>query len=312
MIRDPRHLAMRISLIASVFMLAGKLTAYFLTHSAAMFADAAESVVHGVATAFAAFSLWYAARPADAEHPYGHGRIVYFSMGFEGALVLVASFAVVRSGVLGLIYGLELQRIGVGLAIAGTLAAFNLALGAALVRIGKKYNALVLVANGKHVLSDFWTTAAAILGLVLVNLSGRNWLDPLAALVIGGWIMFTGIGLIRAAIAGLMDAVDPELAAKVAAGLEDAVRDRRIAKYHEVRCRKLNDEVFIEAHLLVAGNTPLDEAHRRATDVENRLRALFPNQRVYITTHVEPLAHDAAHPQGHPHRLDSETVGSPR
>lgn len=312
MFRDPRHLAMGISLIASVFMLAGKLTAYFLTHSAAMFADAAESVVHGVATAFAAFSLWYASRPADADHPYGHGRIVYFSTGFEGALVLAASVAVMRSGVMGLIHGAELERIGVGLAIAGTLAAFNLVLGAALVRVGKSHNAIVLVANGKHVLSDFWTTAAAILGLVLVKLTGRTWLDPIAALIIGGWIMFTGIGLIRTAIAGLMDAVDPELLAKVEAGLEDAVRDGRIAQFHEVRCRKLNDEVFIEAHLLVPGETRLHEAHDRASEVEIRLRGLFPNQRVHVNTHVEPRAHDAAHPKGHPHRMDARSAEAQR
>ncbi|HRX84427.1 MAG TPA: cation diffusion facilitator family transporter [Phycisphaerae bacterium] len=310
MVREPRQLAMRVSLGASVFMLAGKLLAYFLTHSTAMFADAAESVVHGVATGFAAFSLWYAARPADTEHPYGHGRIVYFSTGFEGALVLAASVTVMRSGVLGLMHEPPLERIGLGLAIAGVLAAFNCVLGATLVRIGRRHNALVLVANGKHVLSDFWTTAAAIVGLLLVKLTGHTWLDPLAALLIGAWIMFTGISLIRTSIAGLMDQLDPELATKVEAGLSDAVRRGRIANYHEVRCRRLNDEIFIDAHLLVPGETQLDEAHHRATEVENTLQALFPDQRVHIVTHVEPLAHDAAHPKGHPHRLDEAPAGA--
>lgn len=305
-IRDPRQFAMRVSLLASVLMLAGKLTAYAITNSTAMFADAAESVVHGVATGFAAFSLWYASRPADVSHPYGHGRIVYFSTGFEGALVLAASFAVMRSGVLGLLHEPQLERLGIGLGIAGTLAAINLVLGAALVRIGRKHNAIVLVANGRHVLSDFWTTAAAILGLVLVKLSGIVWFDPLVALLIGAWIMLTGVSLIRQAIAGLMDAVDPELAARFEAGLEDAVRTGRIMDFHELRCRRINDEIFVEAHLLVPGETPLHEAHHRATEVETVLRELVPGQRIHVVTHVEPLAHDAAHPAGHPHRLDTE------
>lgn len=310
MVRDPQKIAMRVSLGASVFMLAGKLLAYFLTHSAAMFADAAESVVHGVATAFAAFSLWYASRPADQEHPYGHGRIVYFSTGFEGALVLAAALTVMHSGVVGLIAEPKLDRLGVGIAIAGGLAAFNCVLGAMLIRIGRRHNALVLIANGRHVLSDFWTTAAAIVGLVLVKLTGRTWLDPLAALIIGAWIMYTGISLIRASIAGLMDALDPELGSKVEAGLEDAVRSGRIAEFHEVRCRRLNDEIFIETHLLVPGETRLYDAHGRATEVENGLRGLFPGQRVHIVTHVEPLAHDAAHPEDHPHRLDRTEAGA--
>jgi cation diffusion facilitator family transporter len=296
---------MRISLLASVLMLAGKLTAYLLTNSAAMFADAAESVVHGVATGFAAFSLWYASRPADTSHPYGHGRIVYFSTGFEGALVLAASVAVMRSGVLGLIYTPQLSRLGLGLTIAGGLAGLNLILGLALIRTGRRHNALVLVANGKHVLSDFWTTAAAIVGLLLVKLTGRIWLDPVAALLIGAWIMWTGIGLLRQAVSGLMDRVDPQLAARLDAELAEAVRSGRIADYHEVRCRRLNDEVHIETHVLLPGDTPLQEAHHRATQVENRLRALLPGQRVHVVTHIEPLAHDAAHPLGHPHRLDA-------
>ena len=299
MISEPRKLAMRISLLVSVLMLAGKLTAYALTHSTAMLADAAESVVHGAATGFAAFSLWYASRPADTAHPYGHGRIVYFSTGFEGALVLAASVAVVYTAVRGLIHGVELQRLGVGLILAGSLAAVNLVLGLMLVSVGRKLHALVLVANGKHVLSDFWTTAGAILGVGLVKLTGVVWLDPVAALLLAGWIMITGISLVRRAYAGLMDEVDPQMSDRLMQGLEGAIRKGLITDYHELRCREINDQFFIDVHLLIAGAVPIAEAHARATQVEESLGKLFPEDRVRIASHIEPAEHETAHPTGH-------------
>ncbi len=302
---------MRISLLTSVVMLAGKLTAYALTHSAAIFADAAESVVHGAATGFAAFSLWYAARPADQDHPYGHGRIVYFSTGFEGALVLAASLTVIYSGIEGLVHGAELANLGIGMTIAGTLAVINLALGVVLVRVGRAHHALALVANGQHVLSDFWTTAAAIVGLILVKLTGVAWLDPAVAIVMGGWIMYSGASLIRQSYAGLMDRVDPELLGRVETTLDKSIEAGLIRDYHQLRCRRLNDEVHIEMHLLVPGSVSLNEAHARATDVEMRLRDSFPRQQVHVVAHIEPAEHDEAHPQGHPEAENHPQADNP-
>lgn len=299
MTRDPRKLAMMISLAASVVMLVGKLTAYAITHSAAMLADAAESVVHGVATGFAAFSLWYAARPADAEHPYGHGRIVYFSMGFEGALILAASMAVIYSGVDGLLRGRPLDRLGTGLVIAGALAAINLVLGISLVRIGRQHNAIVLVSNGKHVLSDFWTTAAAIFGVAAVMMTGAEWVDGMTAIVIGGLIMISGISLLRQSYAGLMDAIDADTLSRIEGSLSHCVETGVISEYHHLRCRRINDEMFIDVHLLADGNLPLSSAHARATRAEEAIRALFPNDRLHIASHIEPSDHEAAHPGGH-------------
>ena len=299
MTRDPRKVTIAISLAASVLMLVGKLTAYYITHSAAMLADAAESVVHGVATAFAAFSLWYAAQPADAEHPYGHGRIVYFSTGAEGMLVVCASVAVVFSGIQRLAYGGALHDLGWGIAISGTLALINLALGVTLISVGRRHNAVVLIANGKHVLSDFRTTAGAIVGVGAVMLTGIEWLDPLAALLIGAWIAVSGIALVRQSFGGLMDRVDPEISAQVTQCLEQAVAEGTIESFHKIRCRTINDEIFIDMHILAQGKLPLAEAHDRATTVETALRACFPQHRVHISSHLEPEEHEAAHPGGY-------------
>lgn len=285
-------------------MLVGKLIAYFLTHSAAIFSDAAESVVHGAATGLAAYSVWYASRPADARHPYGHGRIAYFSAGFEGALVLAAAIAVMLSGIAGLIRGPELRHLGIGLTIAATLALINLALGLALVHVGRRHNALILLANGKHVLADMWTTAAAIVGVGLVLLTGAQWLDPVAALCIGVYIMATGIALIRKAVAGLMDEIEPELSRRLIDGLRKAVSDGLILDFHQLRCRQINDEVWVDVHVLVAGESSTREAHASVTHAEQSVRELFPDGKLHITSHIEPADHTAAHPAGHEETTD--------
>lgn len=295
---------MAVSLLASIVMLAGKLTAYGLTHSAAILADAAESVVHGGATAFAAFSLWYSARPADRRHPYGHGKIAYLSAGFEGALVLSASVAVMYNGIDGWIHQRELENLGLGLAISGALAAINLALGMALVAVGRRFNEIVLVANGQHVLSDTWTTAASLAGVGLVLVTGAYWLDPLTAIIIGVIIMATGVSLLRQAFAGLMDEVDPELSEELHGGLQEAVASGEISDYHQLRCRRINKQIWVEVHVLLPGSLSTDAAHERVTRVEEELNARFARYDVHITSHIEPLEHDAAHPEGHHPHLD--------
>jgi len=297
--RDARQIAMTISLLTSVVMLVGKLMAYFLTHSAAILSDAAESVVHGVATGLAAFALWYASRPADVEHPYGHGRIAYFSAGFEGALVFAASIAVLYNAGVGLIRGVELHNLGVGMGISGGLAAINLGLGWGLLRVGRRYNSVVLMANGKHVLSDVWTTAAAIVGVGLVMLTKLTWLDPATGLVLGLYIMASGLGLVRGSFAGLMDEIEPALSERLIRGLRTEMSGGRIVDFHQLRCRRVNDELWVDVHVLVPGELRIDAAHTRVTEVEEAIRRLFPGETVRINSHLEPADHERAHPGGH-------------
>lgn len=299
MARDPQRRIMNLSLAASLLMLVGKMTAFVVTNSTAILSDAAESVVHGVATGLAAFSLWYAARPADPGHPYGHGRIAYFSAGFEGALVFAAAIAIISSAVMALIHGPRLHNLMTGLLISVALAAINLALGLALVAVGKKHNTLILIANGKHVLSDVWTTLAAILGVGLVMVTGAPWLDPLAGLLIGAYVLISGYRLLRHAFGGLMDEIDSRLVEAIHAELQGARERRRITYYHQLRCRTLNDEVWIEVHMLVPRELSVQEAHGRVTQVEEAIRQRLEPDKVRITTHIEPDDHRAAHPEGH-------------
>lgn len=295
---------MAASLLLAIAILAGKTVAYVLTGSAALWADAAESVVHIVATAFAAFSLWYASRPPDVSHPYGHGRIAYFSVGFEGLLVLSASLAVIVSGVVGLVNGVALNRLGTGLVVACSVAAANLALGLMLLHVGRRERVLILIANGRHVLADVLTTGAALVGLGAVMLTGWNWLDPLAAVLIGFWILASGAALLRESVAGLMDEVDPHLVKPVAECLTAAVEQKLIAGFHKLRCRVLQQDLWVDVHLQLPSRLTIVEAHDRATRLEGRLRACLPQHVVHTTTHLEPEDHASTHPAGHEERDD--------
>ena len=280
---------MGLSLGAAVLMVVGKVTAYLITGSAAIFADAAEALVHGVATGGAAFALWYADRPRDADHPYGHGKIVYFSAGFEGALIFVAGGGAIAIAIRGLLGHSELHKLGWGVAITGSLAALNLALGFVLIRVGRRQSSLVLEANGKHVLADVWIGGGAVVGVCLTWITGIRFFDPAAGLVVGVAILFSAFGLLREAYRGLMERAEPALGSALAEALDAAQREGRIAGHHALRFRRVNDRAYIDVHLLLDGALSVAEGHRVATAVEGALRGVRPELAdACITTHLEP------------------------
>ncbi len=302
--RDPRNIAMTASLLVSFLMLAGKMTAYFITGSAAIFSDAIESVVHLFATGFAGFSLWYAVRPPDPGHPYGHGKIAYFSAGFEGGLILIAALSIMYSAVLDLIRGPELRQLDVGLWIIAGLTAVNLALGLSLVYVGRKHNSLVLVSNGQHVLTDMWTSLGVLVGVGLVALTDFAWLDPIVAIIVALNILWTAFRLMRRSVVGLMEAADPEDTKAILEVLDQAVREGLISGYHQVRHRRVNDQVWIECHLLFPETMSITEAHRRSHAVEDRLAERFSDGDIIFTAHLEPESHGAGLPGGHIEPVD--------
>lgn len=302
-----QQLAMRVSMVVAILMLVGKLWAYFITGSTAILSDALESVVHLGATAMAGFSLWYAARPPDKQHPYGHGKIAYFSSGFEGAMILLAAVFILIEGTRALIVGPELQQLGTGLLITAVLGLINLFLGLYLIRVGRRTNALVLVANGRHVLTDMWTSLGVLAGVGLVFFTGIVWLDPVVAILLGLNIMWMAFGLIRTAYRGLMESVNPYETEKVLEALELAKEKGNIDGYHQLRHRRVNDQVWIEAHFIMPDNLSLDEAHRRATLVESVLDDLFEDDIVQVTSHLEPVTHE--HPEEHTHALTDSLSG---
>ncbi|HEX7069360.1 MAG TPA: cation diffusion facilitator family transporter [Rhodothermales bacterium] len=297
-LKDPRRVAMLASLGVSFFMLAAKTTAYTITGSAAIFSDAAESVAHVLATAFVAYSLWYAIQPADEKHPYGHGKMAYISTGFEGGLVLLAAITILYSSTRSLIEGPELDNLGIGLIFIGAAGAVNLALGMYLVWTGRRHNSLVLVSNGRHVLTDMWTSAGVILGVSLVMITGLTWLDPIVAMAFGLYIGYTAVDMLRDAAGGLLESASPEDTARIVATLEESVEDGTIKGFHQLRHRRVQDRVWIEYHLHFPSSVSLVDAHARSHQVEDRVVSLFPGDEVLVTAHLEPAAHREAHPSG--------------
>lgn len=299
-----RRRAMAVSLLVSFLMLVGKGIAAYLTGSAAIFSDAAESVIHLFATAFAGFSLWYAATPPDTNHLYGHGKIAYFASGFEGGLILVAALSIMYAAVRDLLMGPELQQLGDGLAIIAGLSVVNAGLGWYLIRTGREYNSVVLVSNGQHVITDMWTSVGVVGGIALVWLTDIVWLDPVVAILVACNILWTAGRLIRRSARGLMERADTDATEQILDTLNRAMEHDVIENFHQVRHRRINDQVWVEYHLLFPEEMSITEAHDRSHLVEDAVSRLFPKDDVHVTAHLEPIAHDAYHPEGHQEPAD--------
>lgn len=291
--RYQRH-AMLLSLFVGFGMLAGKWYAYYLTGSAAILSDAAESVVHVIAVGFAAFSLWLSQQPADESHLYGHEKINFFSAGVEGTLIVLAALTIIYEAVQKWIEGLELQNLGIGIAFVAGAGVLNAGLGAYLVWRGKKLNSLILVANGKHVLTDSWTSGGVVVGLFLALWT--DWLpfDPILAIVVALNILWSGGKLIRQSVGGLMDEGSPEIGKQIQEVLEAETKARNL-QYHELRFRSSGSSLWIEFHLLFPPESLLEEAHWKATEIEAALQKAF-SMPTKIVSHLEPLEHhDTTH-----------------
>lgn len=291
---DPRRTrAIRASLVVAILLLVVKWYAYWRTHSLSILSDAAESVIHLVATGVAAFSLWYSSQPADDHHLYGHGRIAYFSAGIEGGLVLFAALAILAQAVLSMIHGGAPHQLEEGIVLTAAVAGVNTWLGFHLVRVGKQSNSVVLIANGHHVLSDVWTSVGALVGLGLVRITGIAFFDPAFAAVLGVLLGVNGIRLVIRSYHGLMDRVDVEVARALVESLDRSVAEGLISEYHELRHRTVEGEVWVEVHLLLDGEMSVREAHDHVSLVEDRLDEALGGRKARITSHVEPYEQES-------------------
>jgi cation diffusion facilitator family transporter len=277
--------AMRLSLAAGILMLAGKGVAWWATGSAAILSDALESVIHNVAVAFAAFSLWLSRRPANARFHYGYERITFFSAGFEGALIAAAGIAIIVTSVYIWLQGIPLEQLNFGVAVTATLAVLNGALGWYLVSTGRRTNNLILVANGKHVLSDCWTSAGVVVGLLLVLATGWRLFDPIFAILAALNIFWEGLRLVWQSIRGLLDYADPVNESRLRAAL-DSFHQQTGVGWHELRFRETGGRLLVEVHLLFPYDLSLGKAHEIATGLEETIQADFSIP-VEVVTHLE-------------------------
>lgn len=297
-----RSTAMILSTICALIVLFIKAEAYSKTDSQAIFADFMESLLHIGMVAIASISIWYAARPPDREHTFGHGKAAYFSATLEGILVLLTGGGILYNSFLNLYKGEGIHNISLGIALVIVVIAVNGALSGYLLKIGKKKANTVLVSHGYHVLTDTWTSIGVLLSLLATSLTGLIWIDSMVGAILAMWILYTGGKVCLQAFQGLMERIDENADAKIIMILNAAVDKELIYDYHKLRHRCINDQLWIEIHLLFEGNLPLRQAHDRATALELQMIEAFPRHTVYIITHLEPKAHQSAHPANHPDR----------
>jgi cation diffusion facilitator family transporter len=296
-LRDARF-AMRLSLALGLAMLILKTTVYFTTHSAAIFSDAAESVVHVIAVGFAAFSLQLSTRSASPQFLYGYERITFFSAGFEGAMIVVAAIAILFESIRKWIAGLQLEHLRTGALLVLMAGIVNAGLGYYLVRTGRRTNSLILEADGKHVLTDCWTSFGVVGGLGLVMLTHWKPFDPLVAIAVAANILWSGGHLVWRSAVGLLDYSDPKAGRKIRDRLDTICSELSI-QYHGVRFRTTGYRQIIEVHLLFPHLTSVSEAHRLATILEERLPAEL-GMPAEVMTHLESMEdHADVHREQH-------------
>ena len=290
--------AMRLSLAIGILMLLGKSVAYYVTGSAAILSDFAESVVHVIAVAFAAFSLRLSTKPAAPTFLYGYERISFFSAGFEGAMIVVAAIWILVEAIEKWLAGLPLEHLGKGTLLLLGAGLLNAWLGWYLLRVGKRSHSLILEADGKHVLTDSFTSFGVVAGLGLVMLTGWKPFDPLVAIAVAVNILWSGGRLAWRSAVGLLDYSDPETGKQIREKL-DAICEQLGISYHGVRYRTTGYRQIIEVHLLFPEVTPVKEAHRLATELEERLPAEL-GKPAEVITHLESLEdHEDVHATEH-------------
>ncbi|MDG5766955.1 cation diffusion facilitator family transporter [Balneolales bacterium ANBcel1] len=285
--------AITVSLVVSIIVFLIKLSAYLYTGANSVLSDAAESFIHVFAVGFSTFGIYLSQKPPDLDHPYGHERIGFFAVGAEGMLILVAALTICYQSVMSLFRGIQVFNLEAGAAIIFISAFINLVLGLYLVRTGKQENSMILIGNGKHTLTDVYTSGGVLVTLILISRTGLLFLDALVAMGIALYISLEGYRLVRYATTGLMDQTDPETDAKIR-GILDGQAGDYISGWHDLRHRSTGSTLWIEFHLLFKPGVDLEKAHREATILEKKIMDQLGGH-VIVTAHLEPEGEHARH-----------------
>jgi len=275
-----------LSIGAALFTVALKFYAYHVTGSVGLLSDAVESSVNVVAAFSALFALWYAAQPADSSHQYGHEKIEFFSSGIEGGLILVAAVGIALSALHRLRDPILPQGIGVGVAVALVAAMINFAVARMLLRTAKIADSIVLEADGKHLMTDVWTSIGVVIGLLLAWATKIAILDPILALIVALNIVRIGWSLLRRSFDGLMDrALEENEIARIRSAIENSLCEGMT--YHALRTRRAGSRRFADYHLLVPGELSVQSAHDCEMGIEAAIERAVSG--IEVTSHIEPV-----------------------
>jgi cation diffusion facilitator family transporter len=258
----------------SVVLLLGKLLAFYMTHSVSILTDALESIVNVIAGFFGLYSLRLSAKPKDADHPYGHGKIEFISSAVEGVMIILAAIFILIESVRNLITPVTLQRLDVGIVIIAIAGIANFFLGSMCIRTGKKNNSQALIASGKHLQTDTYTTVGILLGLTLIYFTGIQRIDSMVAIIFSCMIFYTGFKIIRTSVAGIMDERDNTLLRKMIIVLDEN-RSKNWVDIHNIRIIKYGSTLHIDSHLTVPWYLNVHEAHDEIDKLSNIVRKEF-------------------------------------
>ncbi|MEP6595684.1 MAG: cation diffusion facilitator family transporter, partial [Ginsengibacter sp.] len=237
-----------------------KTAAWYLTHSIAILTDALESTVNVVAGLIGVYSLYVSAKPKDEDHPYGHGKIEFISAGIEGTLITVAGLLIMYEATAKLLHPQVIKKLDYGIILVASTALINYITGTICLRTGNKNNSLPLIASGKHLKTDTWSTAGIIVGLIFLYFTGLAWIDSLVAFIFAFIIIFTGYKIIRSSIAGIMDETDITLLNNLGELLNSHRRENWI-DLHNLRIIKYGSTIHMDCHLTVPWYLNVNEAH---------------------------------------------------
>jgi len=281
----------RLSIVAAIATILLKTAAWKLTGSTGLLSDALESFVNLAAALMALWAITVAFLPADDDHAFGHGKAEYFSSGVEGALIFIAAIGIIVAAVPRLLNPVELEQVGIGLALSLGASLINLGVALVLFKAGKKHGSITLEADAHHLMSDVWTSIGVIVGIALTAVSGVKILDPIVAILVAIQILFSGYSLIKRSVAGLMDTAISPSELEI---LESILRkyEPQGAQYHALRTRQAGVRKFVSVHILVSGDWSVAQGHALLEELELEVVGALPN--TYIVTHLEPLGDPAA------------------
>ena len=256
--------------IVGVILFIGKLIAWHLTNSDAVFSDAMESIVNIISAFMGLYSLYLAAQPKDENHPYGHGKVEFVTSGVEGSLIIFAGIMIIVEAADSLLHGNTLKKLDYGILIVLATAIINYLMGYFSIKKGERENSVVLISSGKHLQSDTWTTLGVVISLVLVYFTKIYWIDAAVALVFGSYIIIVGYKIVRKSLSGIMDEADPDLLKAVVEVLS-INRKKEWIDIHNMKIQQYGSGLHIDAHITLPWYDTLRESHQ---EMENIIKTL--------------------------------------
>lgn len=277
---------MKMVLIVGSVVMCLKFFAYYLTHSDAILTDAVESIVNVLAGSFALYSLYYAARPKDEDHPYGHGKIEFLSSGVEGGMILLAGLAMIVKGIFAFFHPHDLNHIDIGLIISIASGFVNFLLAKQLLKKGAELQSSTMVADGKHLMTDTWSSIGLVIGLIVIYFTQLFWIDYAITIGLGILIVYTGSQLIKESVFNLLDKAD-YVKIEHLIGVLNQNRKESWIDIHNLRALKYGAVVHVDCHMTLPWYFTLEEAHREV-DALGKLAAGEMNYEIEFFIHADP------------------------